>query len=153
MDSHTLRNCLVKINNLTDNSHLTGVYSADRLPRKCKKPLAIIAHSEPASISIGHWIAIYAPKTGPIQYFDSFGLKPHIITHINFMHRLGGKVICNTHCYQSYNAITCGGYALMFLASKMGYINNIKKYLSENTAKNDSFIKMSTEQLVAHLGV
>jgi hypothetical protein len=152
MDSNMLRNCLVKLNELTENRHLTGCYPADRLPRKCKKPLAIIVHSEAASISIGHWIAIYVPKSGPIFFFDSFGVEPHIPTHLKFMRRLGGKIIYNRHCYQDLNGITCGGYSLLFLASKMGYINKIKKHLSKNKVKNDNFIKKSTEQLVEHLG-
>lgn len=153
MDSNILRTCLEKLNELTKKKHLTGCYPADRLPRKCKKPVAIIVHSEVSSIEIGHWIAIYVPKKGPISYFDSFGAEPHIQSHLNFMRRLGGKIIYNKNCYQDMNAITCGGYSLLFLASKMGYIKKIKKYLSRNKVKNDEFIKISTEELVKNLRV
>lgn len=153
MDSNILRSCLAKINELTGEKHLTGVYSADRLPRKCQKPVAIIAHSEKASISIGHWIAIYAPENGPIYYFDSFGLKPQVRTHINFARRLGGKIIYNKNCYQSFDAVTCGGFCLLYLASKMGYIKSIKKYFTENTAENDKFVIKSTDALVKKLEI
>jgi hypothetical protein len=153
MDSNILRCCLEKLNELTDNEHLTGCYSADRLPRKCKKPIALIAHSEAASIPTGHWVAIYVPKRGPIYFFDSYGMEPHVQTHLNFMHRMGGRIIYNTNCYQGFDAVTCGGYSLLFLASKMGYINSFKKYLSQDKENNDNFIKTSTKTLIEDLGV
>jgi hypothetical protein len=153
MDSQLLKNCLARINELEENKYLTGVFSADHLPRKCNKPIAIIAHSEKASISIGHWVAIYAAKKGPIYFLDSFGRGPQIPTHVNFLRRLGGKIIFNTNCYQSFSEITCGGYCLLFLASKMGYIKNIKKYLSDDKEENDNFIRTSTTALVEHLGL
>jgi hypothetical protein len=153
MDSHTLKACLIRINELTGGEHLVGVYSSERLPRNCKRPFAIIAHSEISSVSVGHWLAIYAGEKGPVYFFDSYGFKPYVDNHISFLKRLGSKIVYNEIGYQATDAVTCGGYTLLFLASKMGYIKKFKRFLSKNRERNDKFVKLATVALVENLGV
>jgi hypothetical protein len=151
MDSAILKRCLEEINRRTFNRHSVGVYSADRLPSRITKPAAIIAHSEQSSVPTGHWFAMYIPEKGPACYFDSYGQEPYIKTHINFLKRIGGSYSFNRKPYQQLTSTTCGGYCLLFLASKLGYIKKIKRFLGNDKFRNDKFVAEATMALIDNL--
>jgi hypothetical protein len=59
------------------NDQYCGVLPIDKLPlRKVKKPCCFIVNTDDSTLPGTHWFAIYIPKKGKIEYFDSFGLKP-----------------------------------------------------------------------------
>jgi len=152
METDTLEKYLKLLNEKTDGKHNIGIYAADRLPRTVKKkPIALIVHSQKASQYIGHWFAIYVPKRGKPFYFDSFGRKPHIKTHINFLKRISNTFNQNEKCLQAPDSIVCGGYCLLFLAYKMGYIEQFFNCFTKNKERNDKFVEQAVEALIKNL--
>ena len=55
-----------------------GVFTRDELPNlnKERRPFALVLNTDPRSKPGQHWLALFGPKKGPIEIFDSFGLHP-----------------------------------------------------------------------------
>jgi hypothetical protein len=151
MDSKTLLDALQRLNMITKVNHTVGVYAADRLPSNFNKPAAFIVHSENSDIEIGHWSAIYVPKKGPPQYFDSYGLDPLIPNHISFLKRLSKNVYINKQCFQALDSKVCGGYCLLFLAYNMGVIKKPIKLYPKDGIMNDQVVAEATSLLLNEL--
>jgi hypothetical protein len=152
MDSSTLREALVKLQQLAPVKHSVGVYSAENLPSKINRPAAIIVHSENSDKDIGHWLAIYLTKKCAF-YFDSYGLKPYVNNHINFLARNANKVYYNKKCYQAPATTVCGGYCLVFLATKMRALKMRVKIVPGESATNDKLIARTTKAMLYELGL
>jgi hypothetical protein len=152
MDTQTLNFCLARLNKLTGSRHLVGCYAADRLPKNFKLPLAVICHSHTSEFSIGHWTAVYASGLTPTEYFCSYGMAPHSKNHINFLNRCGRSFVHNDKVLQAIDTKVCGGWCLIYLANRMGYIKNVAKYLNdfkdENIKTLDQLVEAATVGLV-----
>jgi len=140
MDTATTKTALRKINAMTGRKHMVGVYAADMLPRTVRLPAAFIMHTENSDKVNGHWVACYIPKKGPILYFDSFGLRPHVENHVDFLTRFARRINYNKNTYQSVDSIVCGGYCLVFLARKMGLIKKKIGLMTGKPKQNDERI-------------
>ena len=88
-----------------------GVFARDELPnvKKERRPFALILNTDPRSKPGQHWLALYGPKDGPIELFDSFGLHPRSygLAHLSL----------TFSCIQlqsSFSAV-CGHYCIYFL--------------------------------------
>ena len=57
--------------------YFRGVFPADKLPTRFKKPALLIANTDPSTQKGSHWVAFYIPKSGKPEYFDSLGRSPH----------------------------------------------------------------------------
>jgi hypothetical protein len=152
MDSNTLREALTRLQQHASVKHSVGVYSAENLPSKINRPAAIIVHSENSDKDIGHWLAIYLTKKCAF-YFDSYGLKPYVTNHINFLARNANKIYYNKKCYQAPATTVCGGYCLVFLASKMRALKMPVKLVAGDFVNNDELVANTTKALLAALGV
>ena len=66
------------ISKLVDGIRWLGVFSRDELPDVTRKirPWCLILNTDPKSQSGTHWLALYAPLSGGIELFDSFGYSP-----------------------------------------------------------------------------
>jgi len=59
-----------------------GVFARDELPDYTallyhkERPFALVLNSDPRDKPGQHWLALFAPKNGPIELFDSFGQLP-----------------------------------------------------------------------------
>ena len=55
-----------------------GVFARNKLPdvNKQRRPFALVLNTDPWSKPRQHWLALFGPKEGPIEIFDSFGLNP-----------------------------------------------------------------------------
>lgn len=152
MDSHTLRESLIRLQKHAAIKHTVGVYSAENLPAKINRPAAIIVHSENSNKDIGHWLAIYLTKKTAF-YFDSYGLPPFVENHINFMKRNANKIHFNRQCYQAPASTVCGGYCLVFLANKLRVLKKHVKLIPGETQQNDNTIAAVTKALLLELGI
>jgi hypothetical protein len=148
MDSQTLASALRKLNKLCNNKYTVGVYAADRLPSRFKKPAAFIVHTENANREIGHWVGIFVPKRGKVLFFDSYGMAPYVKNHISFLNRVAHKIYSNNKCYQAPDSTVCGGYCLIFLANKMGIIEFPLKLRENDAQRNDKLVAEATTTLL-----
>ena len=105
-----LRFCLTK-------QQWGGIFASDNIPfdicRKCN--FGIICNTETSEESGEHWIAIYMPREGHLEYFDSFGRYPHITNFISFLNPKINSFQYNDVQIQSNTGITCGHFCILFL--------------------------------------
>ena len=55
-----------------------GVFAPDELPDLTveSRPWCLILNTDPRDQPGTHWLALYAPRAGLIELFDSFGFSP-----------------------------------------------------------------------------
>ena len=94
-----------------------GVCSAnDVLHNTFKRPTYIIVNTAESNRLGSHWVGIYLPDTGPVEFFDSLGKSPshyHLYFH-TFLQSFGSGYIWNKVAYQSPDSTLCGEYCLFF---------------------------------------
>ena len=56
--------------------NLIGIYSKDKLPKKCYVGGYIVNLEDNDAGSGTHWVSLYITKKKEILYFDSFGMPP-----------------------------------------------------------------------------
>src|SRR5205814_63821 len=93
-----------------------GVKAIDEITNlKPKKPCCFIINTHKSTQPGEHWFALYVPKYGPIEYFDSFGIKPvHKQIYTFFKHN-GNIYIYNHVPLQHFTSTTCGKYSLFYI--------------------------------------
>lgn len=105
-------NCLAsRMLAITEQVNWLGVFARDELPdlSQAKRPFALVFNTDPKDKPGQHWLAIFGPKQGQLELFDSFGLAPHFysLESLDFKHH-----ICR---YQSFESTLCGHYCIMFI--------------------------------------
>ena len=93
-----------------------GVYAIDLLPiKKFKRPSSIICNTDNSNGPGVHWVAIWLPKNGKAEYFDSFGIKP-LNTEIEIFLKMNGiKYEFNPKQIQSSKSNSCGKFCILFI--------------------------------------
>lgn len=116
-----------------------GVFASDQLPMTpIKRPAFFIANTEPHTSTGRHWIAIYIPRYGVIEFFDSFGKKPHNRHFTAFLKthsKRGRNFFFNIKRLQSNFTLTCGHWCLMFLRKRCAG-QTMKKFVGEFSDTN-----------------
>ena len=76
-----------------------GIFPCDKIPKTiCKKcNIGIICNTKGSGKKGEHWIAIYLPKSGLIEYFDSFARKPKNTFFLQFINK--SRYIFNKKIY------------------------------------------------------
>ena len=121
-----------------------GVLPIDKLPmKKINKVCAFIVNTHESNLPSEHWFAIFVPKIGPIEYFDSYGLHPYHREINKFIKVNKRKFIYNNLKIQHNNSINCGKFALFYIYFRArGY--SMKQYLKFFNKKqlqyNDKFL-------------
>lgn len=119
-----------------------GVYASNKLPKqKIKiKPACYIINTDPSTKPGTHWVAIYLPKNGKAEYFDSFGYEPKVKSIQKFLKRNSVNFIYNPNQLQSPLSFVCGNYCCEYLLHKCQKKSNksfFKKYYANDPIKND----------------
>jgi hypothetical protein len=131
----------MKKNNKT-KSYFKGVYACDKLPRtKVKKPTCFIINTDPSSKPGTHWVAVYFPKKGSAEYFDSFGFRPKINSITNFINTNCTRFTYNKIQLQNIFSTVCGNYCCEYLLHRcQGKSRSLffKNYSFKNTTQNDA---------------
>ena len=89
-----------------------GVFARDQIPQDLEqqqRPFALIFNTDPADKPGQHWLALYGPKDGPLELFDSFALHPSLYSFDAY------SLVYSTTPLQSTSTATCGHYCLYFL--------------------------------------
>lgn len=140
MDTLTLLDSLKKINKKFDNKYRIGVFAADTLPRRCRKPAALIQNLDDKTQKGSHWTAIFLPSRGKAEYFCSYGFPPIIAEHKKFLLRHSSAgYFHNKKVLQQIQSKECGLYCLLYLANRMSGVSmtNFLKNFDSKVSKND----------------
>ena len=133
--SHVLRN------NRFTKAVFLGVFAADTLPETLKKkPCALVANCDTSDKNGSHWIAIYIDKSGKGEFFDSYGIKPIVSQHENFMNKHCNSWTFNTVSLQDISTSVCGQYCCLYtLAHAKKYSTKyFLKHYVRNSCQNDA---------------
>ena len=112
----TMQNKNVMKNNIKTKQYFRGVFASDKLPKtKISKPSCFIVNTDPSSKPGTHWVAIYFPKTGNAEYFDSFGMQPKIKSILKFISVNNKNYTFNKIQLQNVFSAACGNYCCEYL--------------------------------------
>ena len=131
--------------------HYCGVIPLDFLPKKKLKTSCYFIVNTHKSYQPGeHWLSIYIPKKGPIEYFDSYGLKPSNKEILNFLKRNRNHYIYNNVKIQGINSLNCGKFSIFFIyfRSRNFKMKDYLKFFSTNKTDNDLFITKLYEKII-----
>ncbi|KAJ8018894.1 hypothetical protein HOLleu_42857 [Holothuria leucospilota] len=115
MDGEEIANILIRDSFVQPT--FQGVFSSDHLPQLPVKqrPAAFVVNTDPSRRPGEHWIAIYLPKCGPVEYFDSYGKPPKVASIRTFLARNGGTIKMNPKTLQGPSSSVCGHYCIYYL--------------------------------------
>lgn len=132
--------CLAKRAFEPTTTRWVGVFARDELPNlnSLQRPFALIVNTQPRGQSGEHWLAIYGPWTGRLQFFDSFGRDPKF-------YNLKYDLVNHHQSFQSYSSANCGHYCIWFLyARALGSVfPEIIDDLANHKSDRDSFVRAS----------
>ena len=130
--------------NKVTSKYFKGVFPADKLPTKIKKPALIIANTDPSNKPGRHWVAFYLPKVGPPEYFDSVGFPPQQEEFLKFLKNHGKAFKYNQKRLQGSLSTTCGNYCGVYLyyrVKQISFSDFLKLFSSKDFARNDKKIE------------
>lgn len=117
-----------------------GVYAKDMLlDAERRRPGLYICNTENSDEAGEHWIAIYLPKQGRAEYFDSFGRDATEEMKIF----LGREWIYNNRIVQSPFSTVCGHHVLhyaFFRCRGVSYQKILARY-GPNVTENDRLVR------------
>lgn len=93
-----------------------GVHAADQLHESKHRPTAMVINTDPSWRPGRHWVAIYVPCVGPVEYFDSYGKSPDVPAILRFLR--GKPSVYNRRCLQSRTSEVCGQYCIYYLVHR-----------------------------------
>ena len=129
----------------------SGVYAADQLPLKVPRPSLCVANTDIASRRGVHSVGFYLPKHGPCEYFDSYGFKPLVKYHFDFIKRNGARWIHNSQDLQALGTTVCGQYCIVYLMYRArGYTMTefLSNFSKTDLLSNDRLVSIMCDKLV-----
>lgn len=92
-----------------------GIYPIDRLPRSLptRRPLLLVANTDPHDKPGRHWIAIYLDTNNGGEYFDSMGEEP-LRLFDKFLSKFCSRYVYNDLQIQSRTSFVCGHHVLVY---------------------------------------
>lgn len=130
-----------KLRAIAGNRYFYGVYPANKLPRTFLKPAIFVVNTDPSHKEGTHWLAMYIPRKGPAEYFDSYGLKPKYFK--KFLNRNASSYIYSNKRLQGDYSSYCGHYCCVFLHCRSRGVKMqelLKIFSQENFNRNDEII-------------
>ena len=140
MDNIEIRRLLSS--HLQTKSTFVGVFAADTLPRRPRpfKPCAYVVNTDVESGPGEHWVCIYFPKNGPVEYFDSYGCKPRRL-HKKIMKN--HRIVSSKIRLQSNLSTTCGQHVIHYILKRcMGnsMTNILSIFNKKHLITNDQYV-------------
>lgn len=130
---------------LVDYRGFLGTWPCDMIPDISPRE-GVVVNTDPSNKPGTHWIAIYRPAHGPVEYFDSFGLPPLIPETINYMNRIAphGWTYSISNVQHEINN-SCGQHCINYLKHRLSELpmSHILTHLTPDRLKNDSIVKRS----------
>lgn len=122
-----------------------GTWPCDMIP-PIKANQGVIVNTAPRAHPGEHWVAIYRPAHGRVEYFDSFGLPPLVPAAIDYMSRIAphGWTYSMT-ALQHETTDSCGQHCVNFLKHRLSAqsMAHILAHMSYDRLENDHIVKNS----------
>ena len=99
--------------NVVTNKHYMGCFAADKIPLCRKFPCTAVLNLDKASQRGSHWVAMYAPNSDLVYYFDSYGDAPTQLLE-KYLKQYK-RIIHNKRGYQALTSDVCGHYCITFI--------------------------------------
>ena len=93
-----------------------GVHAADQLHLLTLRPAVIVINTDPSWKPGRHWVAVYVPKHGPWEYFDSYGEPPTSPFIQEWIDQR--PYIYNNQPLQSPVSDACGHYCIYYIVHR-----------------------------------
>ena len=119
----------------TERGHVCAL---NELPTRITEvPALYIVNSQPRTKRGQHWLALYIPENGPIEFFDSLERHPsyYQLDVMNF--------ITNEHRYQQVGTRSCGHYFYYYLYQRCtgrSMRDILKDFDVEDLDKNETLV-------------
>ncbi len=131
--------------------HFRGVYSSNTFPfqkRSMSAPRSYVCNLDSSNGPGTHWVALYIPKRGPVEYFDSTGmdLPPELFRRF----RPSTNYIYNAIRLQSPFTTVCGQYCLHYLWQR-GLCDSMNETLSVFRNYDPFFNDILVNRIVEHV--
>lgn len=126
-----------------------GVFACDKLPKTISKyPACLVVNTDFYGNEGKHWLAMYIPDPGTLEFFDSFGRSPtffkgHIVRFVSKF----PYVIHNDVPLQSLFSTVCGQFCIFYLYCKCrgrtmkSIVNNFHWNSRTNDVRVYNFVK------------
>ena len=101
-------------------------------------PKIFIVNTDPHDLPGKHWVCIFIPYRGPIEFFDSLGKHPRDYSKLfeDFMYTYSSEFVYNKTPLQSNWGTTCGHFCLFFSIHRcrnVSMYNIINKFSRESS--------------------
>jgi hypothetical protein len=90
-----------------------GVFARDQLPTVSRRPALLVANTDRHTQPGEHWIAMYFGTDSEGEYFDSFGLDPHI-DFVQYLNKNCVKWTRSDRQLQSTISSFCAHYCIFY---------------------------------------
>jgi len=107
--------------------------------RKPQENQAYVINTDDSHLPGTHWVAVYFPQEGCVEYFDSYGLPPLDDDIIDFMRRNAQTTRFNNVKLQGIDSMVCGQYCVYYLHHRsLGYsLEHLVTYFDRHSSRND----------------
>ena len=138
MDGAQIRNAIEKDKQASKG--FLGVFAKDTIPKVIpnRKPVFYIVNTDVARGPGKHWVTIFHPEHGPVEFMDSAGHAPGY-------YGFKGKFKHYPKRLQAHDSMVCGHYAVFFAIERMKRkaLHNVYKQFGtcKNRDCNDQFVR------------
>ena len=141
MDTNQLKS--IVMNDKYASKNFCGILPIDHLPKKkLTHDCSFIVNTDYSNGKGKHWVAIFVPNNGIIEYFDPFGMKPVNKEVYDFIKLNSSDYIYNKKGIQHLSSIKCGLFCLFFIMTRSRGIQMKKSsnFFNEISYLNDDLI-------------
>ena len=147
MDSHQISHALKSRHDLPPNI-FKGTYALNQLPSTLSPPFGLVFNTEPLPLDGQHWIALFCPTKGIMEYFDTSANSPLEAESLRKLKlststREGCRLIFNTKQIQNECSSVCGEYCVLFLYCRMmgmSFEDFMSCFSDSKLMHNDAFV-------------
>ena len=112
------------------NTHFTSTlstllpFAADTIPKKPTPLTCFVSNTDPQTQPGEHWVAFFVNQRGYTFYFDSYGIPPINIKHLQFCQKSSqGTWTFNRQQLQILTSSTCGFHCVRFILETCQTLN------------------------------
>ncbi len=119
------------------NQYCLGVFPRDRVPLTLDRvPCCLIVNTDPHNKPGSHWVLLYLPSEGIVEFFDSYGREPYNWGLLKSRY----VVVTNKKQVQSSLSSVCGAHCLYvaFHRVRGEPMRKILDHYTDNPLTNDS---------------